>query len=171
MHESNDLLLDVDRTIDKKGPLCRPPWVECNRPGEDGFGGHLVIVGPHRLAADRKDYLISKVTKEKRRKPNRQHQFDLTITALRRAALTGSLRTLWATLCTLSSRRLGTQVYRGSLEDGCGNKLPSRLIVPMHRALPVAIPHALQPDEGRYAPLTRIQPPNYTVPPPSSMEY
>jgi hypothetical protein len=34
-------------------------------------------------------------------------------------------------------------------------------------ALVVDILHALQPDEGRYAPLTRIQPPNYTVPPPS----
>lgn len=46
-----------------------------------------------------------------------------------------------------------------------------RLLSSLNCALSVDILHALQPDEGRYAPLTRIRPPNYTVPPPSSTKY
>jgi hypothetical protein len=171
MHMGNDLLLDVDRTIDKKDPLSlQAPVGKCNRPGEDGHSGHLVIIGPGLAAERETTYPSSKNTEEKRRKANWPcgwHQSDSAIVHCLMLGCAGQLV------------RFGYPMYLVDLGTGYPS-VPRvsgmvvviwRLLSSLNCALSVDILHALQPDEGRYAPLTRIRPPNYTVPPPSSTKY
>jgi hypothetical protein len=108
MHTGNDLLLYVDRTIEQEGSLCRAPSVNATGP-EKMVDSHLVIIGP-RLAADRK----TTQAPEKKKSNSALWQGTSLIwqscTALRWAALASPYP--FATLRTLSTRRLGTQVYR-----------------------------------------------------------
>ena len=143
----NDLLLDVDRTIDKTDTL-QAPSVNATGPNMAARSSHhhWSQIG---LAADTETTQASGIQQRKEERQIDGQQCNLIwrcCTALRWAALANSYPL--ATLRTSSTRRLGTQENRDC-------------------ALAVNSLYALQPDEGHSPPLTRIRPPNYTVPPPS----